>query len=258
MARFSEQASDWNLSAESLFWSPMCAVVLPRAKGPEWSPRCFAGQLRPEALWNPLLWLPPYLAAPAEDEDLHHWTARVALELSASGVYDQRSGTWLDVSSFVDGGLSPDRAGRWLAGGPDPGLDELDITSLVWDDIDPTWALDKIRVDYGWLTVTSWALWAESLSSELADLIREPAGDLAANLEMLVSISGEWLGGIPEEISPGEGCWWSGRAVDANASDVLEHMKTLRGRLEPWLDSALSEGRPSSWPAGKRQAAGLS
>ena len=241
MARLGEQMAAWGLGPESLFASPLCAVALPRPSGPSWPPRCFANQLRPEALWDPLLWLPPHLAVPAEGEDLFAWTARVALELSASGVYDQASGTWLDMASFVEGELSTERARRWLAGEPDPSLDALDLTPIVWDDADPLWALDKIEADYGWLSVISWSLWSESLADELADLLRGPSEGVSAHLGMLVDVAGKWLAEVPEEVSGGEGRWWAERARGASALEVLERAKALRARLEPWLQRALAD-----------------
>lgn len=241
MARLGEQITAWGLGPESLFASPLCAVALPLASRPSWPPRCFAGRLHPEALWSPLLWLPPHLAVPAEDESLFAWTARVALELTASGIYDQGTGTWLDMASFVEGELSAERAERWLSGGPDPSLDALDLTPLVWDEVDPLWALDKVEADYGWLSVVSWSLWSESLADELADLLRGSSEGVSAHLDMLVAVAGKWLAGVPDEVSVGEGRWWAERAKSASALEVLERAKALRGRLEPWLQQALAD-----------------
>ncbi len=134
LARVSAQMAEWGLGQDELFWSPLIGVALPRR--PVLStlapPHCYGPRLKPEALWNPLLWLPVEVATPADGEELEDWTARVGIELVAAGIYDQATGTWLDVSSLLEAGeLTADRARAWLEGGPDPELDHL---TLPWAD----------------------------------------------------------------------------------------------------------------------------
>jgi hypothetical protein len=244
MARLGEQMATWGLGPEDLFVSPLCAVALPLAPVSGWPPRCFASKLRPSSLRSPLLWLPPHLSRPAEGEGLFAWGARVALELSAAGIYDQTSGTWLDIGNFVEGDLSAERSERWLAGEADADLDAVDLTPLTWDEVDPLWALDKVEADYGWLSVVSWSLWSESLADEVADLLRGPAEGVTAHLGMLSAVAGKWLAEIPPEVAGEEAAWWAEHSTRANALELLEHAKATRSRLEPWLQQALAE-RPA-------------
>lgn len=246
LAYLGAQADEWGLRPDQLALSPMCALALPRADGLVPPPRCFADRLRPEALWCPLLWLPPYLASPAPDEDEDAWAARVALELSASGVYDQESGTWLDVGQLVEGGLTAERGERWLAGGADPVLDAFDLEELVYDHVDPTWARDKVRGDFPWLYVASCALWSEAVADEIGELLRGPAEGVSAHLGMLVATVGPWFALMPEDVFPGESRWWEQEAPSASALQVLERARGLRDKLEPLLQAALAEGPPSS------------
>jgi len=234
MYRLGEQAHQWGLAIEDLVLSPMCAVGLPRPQRLGGPPRCFGPSLAPEALWCPLLWLPSYLARPAQAEDDDAWAARVALELSASGLWDQVSGTWVDMASFVPGGISTERAAAWLAGASDPSLDAVDLGYLVFDRLDPTWALDQVKDDFGWLAVSSWALWAESVADEVFSSMSEPDYPAEA-LEMVVQVASTWFADVPEELMAGAGHWWASQARSASPVEILERARALRFALEPWL-----------------------
>lgn len=126
-----------------LLMSRMCTVPLlaPEAARPVRDR--FPAGTRADALWHPLLWLPPGVAArrtvdrgngPRPEYD-DGYAIRVAVTLIGSALFDPEDGTWTDVLSLagLDGSRS-DHAGRiraWLDGGDDPDLDRIDLTGLI-------------------------------------------------------------------------------------------------------------------------------
>lgn len=141
-------------------------------------------QLNPASLWHPLLWLPERLAGRyqliGEDgqtvqEDDDTWAVRVCLELSASGMYDVESGTWLDVLARygldVDDPATLDRIRLWQAGAADPVLDSIDLSTDI-DVEDRHWAVETAMALMDDLRPASWALLANDMLvtiDEIAD-----------------------------------------------------------------------------------------
>lgn len=146
--------------------------------------------INPACLWHPLMWLPPRLAGryqivdqdgdqTLEDDDT--WAVRVCLELSASGMYDVESGTWLDVLARhgldVDDPANLDRIRTWQAGASDPILDRIDLSSDI--DVDDThWALETAAALMDDLRPASWALLANDLLVTI-DEIADPDNPVA-------------------------------------------------------------------------------
>jgi hypothetical protein len=98
----------------------------------------------PNQLWHPLFWLPKkisekYLLQFSKDEEYPEldemWQLRVLFELNAAGLYNHKTGEWLDVlySAGIDtqtpDGL--DRLKRFLAGGKDDILDTFTVEPLL-------------------------------------------------------------------------------------------------------------------------------
>jgi hypothetical protein len=138
MQRADEFCDATGLGQDDVILSRFCVSPMPLypVSWPE-GHRRWAG-LRPEALWHPLFWLPAELAGRyldvddnAEDDD--SWVLRVAIEMDARGLYDASAGRWVDILELY--GLNvddPDDVGRisqWLAGGPDPILDNIELPS---------------------------------------------------------------------------------------------------------------------------------
>ncbi|XBH22946.1 hypothetical protein V5R04_06965 [Jonesiaceae bacterium BS-20] len=98
-------------------------------------PRVYFPDVKPEALWHPLFWLPSRLAdirsvnvtSPNDDE----WACRVAIQMVATGMYDPTSGTWYDVLAAygldVNDPADLARITAWQRGGADPILDTIDL-----------------------------------------------------------------------------------------------------------------------------------
>ena len=216
---------------ESLL-SPMSAVPLP-IYPEQWAPgfRRWEGT-RPSAMWHPLMWLPDRVAARysltdsagravVESDDL--WAVRVGYELTATGLYDEATGTWLDalspagIDTDTDAGLN--RVDAWLGGVPDPDLDGLDLTP-IFDEVaaahgSADWAIGLATAQLARLQVIAWASAADALLDHCDDLAIEAADD-AAELRrggsLMATLAGVSFAAIPRDghdPSPGsEGQWW--------------------------------------------------
>jgi hypothetical protein len=125
-------------------------------------------EVKAAMLWHPYFWLPKEVIerktfriaddgevsagvdGPGDvyEEDALTWGIRVGVELMASGIYDDDSGTWVDVMDLVgididsENGLT--RVQRWLNGAVDQDLDLLatgmEMNGHIRDQEDPEWA----------------------------------------------------------------------------------------------------------------------
>lgn len=150
-------------------------------EGPGGARRRWAG-VKPDAMWHPLMWLPPrvalrYMVATlnpdveggeelvVESDDA--WAVRVCMEVAAVGLYNSDTGEWLDVLSMVgidtDKQLDLDRVQRWLDGAPDTDLDGIDLTPLLDDAEDIDWAFSEANLWMESLQMMMWATHSESL-----------------------------------------------------------------------------------------------
>lgn len=93
------------LGIEDVVLSMVVSIPLLRFAPPRFGRRRWQG-LRADAMWHPLMWLPDVIAArrviigdEIEDwiEDDDTWAVRLVTELTMCGLYDQASGTWVDV-----------------------------------------------------------------------------------------------------------------------------------------------------------------
>jgi len=233
-----------------------------------------ASEVRPEAMWMPLLWLPPRLenrytfqiiegevsvrtkrtgirpgyAVYTETDDL--WAIRIALELGASGIYDETSGTWLDVMALLDIDVDDPgdvaRIAAWLDGGSDADLDLLDsgleIGSLIVNPDNPHWALESALTMFDSLLECTWALGADSLLGATDDLVIDAADTLPEGksryiMEMICLMGRTWLAGASIPGEPlNEDDWWAdvslrlerGGKVEVLLPDLVEHLSLVR------------------------------
>lgn len=232
--------------------------------------------VRPEAMWMPLLWLPPRLAnrytfqiidgnvsvrtprtgirpgypVYVETDDL--WVLRVALELGASGLYDESSGTWLDIMAMLDLNVDdPDDVARiaaWLDGEADTDLDLLDsgleIGSMVTNPENPHWALGSALAMYDSLLECTWALGADSLLGATDDLETDvetspgiPESKFRFVMEMICLVGSTWFSGASVPGEPlNEDAWWADislrleRGGDPRVilAELVEHLTVVR------------------------------
>lgn len=231
--------------------------------------RRWAG-VRPEAMWHPLLWLPPRLhsrvritsddgASVVESDEL--WSLRVALEMLASGLVDESQDTWVDVLALYDLDIDdPEVAARvsaWLEGGPDDVLDAIDLDGQLRVDQSPMWSLDAAYELLPQLLPVAWAVqsnayldMAQDCRSRLDELADDPSAGpeavaaMSASIADLSAMAGWLLDSVPDlpETDPvlvGEDGTWD----------------FLRDVALPRLTGPLSQVRRDYWPALERAAA---
>lgn len=220
-----------------------------------------------EAMWHPLMWLPPKLAgryiidADTEPDDV--WAVRVAYELSAAGIYDPDTGSWLDMLSTVDVNIDTpadvERVSRWLSGAKDADLDGLNLDALLAQTPaaadDPDWAVHQACDEIDQLKVIAWATAAETLLDHATDLSDSPdeQGKGAALIADLASVA---FAGIPKgnHATTSESAWWSSIAAlvtddpsteDAVISAVTGRLTELRDHYRPQLEALATAGVPA-------------
>ncbi len=216
-------------------------------------------------LWHPLMWLPEHLAnrvePPVEPNGRRHqesddeWATRVALEMTVSGLYDQTTGTWLDVLAIVgidiDRPRAQARVAAWLAGRPDSTLDGIDLTNLTSSQEDPHWsswaAVDLAPV----LRRYSWALGSDALIDTLDSLPAEidrygMDRDAAVAVATTVATVGStWIDGVPDS-DAAETLRQSARHLaDSTPSSARALIADPVARISP----TLLEIRERFWPA---------
>lgn len=192
MERFAVMSEFTGLGPEMLLSTPLVTTPLPRYPA-DWSEgsRRWSGT-RPEAMWHPLMWLPRRVAhrytlvsgatgdgvgsgADAERrlEGDDAWALRVCLELASAGLYDEETGTWLDMLSSVGIDVEDDadlaRVQEWLEGAADPVLDGIDLTPVLLRD-EPDWAVGEAAAWMPTLRVMVWGTHAEAIL-EYADAL---------------------------------------------------------------------------------------
>lgn len=181
MYRYTEWQAMTGLDGSLISAEPVCAVPLPIYAAEFEGPRRFS-QVPPELLWHPLFWLPARLAnrynlptgpdGAKEVESAAVWSTRVALELSASGLYDADEG-WLDILATVgidvDNEADVARIAEWQAGYPDEDLDSIDLDLHLKLGEDPNWALTSAVLMKDTLAQAQWAFLADSLFGLLLD-----------------------------------------------------------------------------------------
>lgn len=181
--RHAEFISYTGLSPHDVVTSTMASVPLPRYPADGFSGRRWDG-VDPRAMWLPLMWLPTRVALPylAEDpalgkavfESPDEWAARVALEVSASGLYDPDTGRWVDVLALhgidITDPDSVERVGSWLAGSDDPVLDSIDLSERFTRPGEEHWAAEVVEAMGAPLLQSRFALLASDMCEIFDDL----------------------------------------------------------------------------------------
>ena len=189
------------LSFDDLIVTPLNSMPLPAYAASYDGPRRWS-RVHPSVLWHPLFWLPDRMASryqltdeedgSTETESHRLWSVRIGLELTASGLYDQISGTWLDVLDIYgidsDDPDDQERIRRWLAGGPDDILDSVDLAPIIDDTEDPDWAIEIAQADMEGIAIIAWAMMSDAMLDFVADLeVRHESGDV--DLEEALDVS---------------------------------------------------------------------
>jgi len=252
------------LPAGAIMSNPITAtplVIYP----PQGHPAQVWPQVNPASLWHPLMWLPERLAGrydildPQDEsqssvEDNDTWAVRVALELSASGMYDAETGTWVDVLALygldIDDPATLERLALWQGGRPDPILDSIDVADQI-DLEDRHWGLESALVVVDDLRPASWAILADDLLSTINDLADPGNPDLDSNPGVVHQAAGTIISlGRSLLAEPGSGVdvsFWDAQDAALEAMDPADADSVLDGPIAA-VSVALYEMRDQHWP----------
>lgn len=252
--RFTEWQEATGLTPNRFTADPICSVPLPIYTQVAPGTRQFAS-VKTEAMWHPLFWLPPRLAGrynlpsgpdgALEVESTTMWSIRVALELTASGLYSIEDG-WIDVLATVgidvENEVDLARIEEWQAGGVDDLLDSIDLDLYLKLETNPNWALQSAMALVEPATRAQWAILADSLMEMVAESydpdLDTPLQDVRGTLAVVASLAGVQLQEVPtDDEEPAEEFWarLELEARDANYSTVQQFLAGPATEALGWL-----------------------
>lgn len=229
--------------------------------------------VNPLFLWHPLFWLPEQVAYrqrwnnPSGGdpivEGLDIWHARVALQLSYSGLYDPESG-WLDILSVYSLDIADPavvaRVAAWLAGGEDETLDGIDLTDVILDALPMDEAVSTAAAIAPDLKAIQWGIQADSLV-QLFDEVREDPSTTNSSLRA-TTVNAAYLAaasfsdlpwnGAPATEHEAQWSTWAEQAENgqfASPADFIEHnytpiytrVKAVREHFWPTVLNSVSD-----------------
>lgn len=260
--KYNEMLEATGLPSEAIISDPIVSVPMPRyekeytGEGNRWP------SVKAPMLFHPLFWLPKslsdrYLLTHPDDpnpvlETDQMWMVRVALTLSASGLYDAESGSWVDILATVgidiENKADQRRIREWQAGGPDDLLDSIDLTEYlaVKDETNEAWALNLSILMLEDLKRASWALIATDLLDNV-DLAVENRGkdreQMAIQIKTASNMSTALLASVPDEDGLPLLDFWVEQEDEINSgalkiSEVFDGpLKKIEEKLEYIVDS---------------------
>ncbi|MEH0110623.1 hypothetical protein V6N00_13005 [Tersicoccus sp. MR15.9] len=257
--RFVEWRAATGMDPSSFTFNPILTVPLPIYGPMPDGGRRFA-DVNPAALWHPLFWLPKRLAgrfmipSPDGGESIAESDAiraiRIALELSASGLYNAEG--WVDILAAsgidIDRPTDLDRVAAWQAGAPDEILDSIDLEPYLRLDTDPHWALVSAMGLEDDMQHAQWALLADSLIEELDEADDEEDLTSYRNAVGVIATMAEaQLAEIPTD-GDGAASFWSGLSLEAGEGIYASREAFADGPVHAgsqWLYKV----REEYWPA---------
>ena len=184
-----------------------------------------------------------------EIESDERWAARVAVEATVAGLYDETTGRWVDVLAahglHVDDPADLDRVRRWQQGDDDDQLDAVDLSDTFAARGDPLWSLALVEQMLPALRVTGWTVASAGLLEVVDDLVdatRAGPGGLAGAgpdvdqvarvAHLVASYAADAFATIPDYA--GTAAAWRDRldGWDGTPAD-------LHDRLLPWMADEL-------------------
>lgn len=250
--RYKSWRDETGLPLDRIRAGTLCTVPLPVYRPVPDGVRQFA-EVRPEAMWHPLFWLPPRLArrynlpdgnGGFEVEGDQLWSIRVGLEMSTSGIYTPDEG-WIDVMSLIGLDIEDDvdlaRIEEWLSGQPDELLDTVTLEELLHIEADPDWSLTSAIALQRHLVEGQWALLADSLLGMLWDASDTPGTtleELAAAVGITASLAGVQLGSVPVDDEEPPRAFWDRIRANATVREWNNRELFLEGpykEAEDWL-----------------------
>jgi hypothetical protein len=222
--------SDTGIEPDRLTVDPVVAIPLPiHARGARFD------NVKPEALWHPLFWLPESVALrvsireteysePRPETD-QEWSLRIVDHLDISGVYSAEDG-WLDVFALygidVDDPADLAAIEAWQAGLPDDRLDAIDLTEHVdFGDVE-----ECFQTAQELYPLVMAAQWGYTGASFLATIEEDPA-----ELRGYVGLAAEMLSAEPSEntdlLGQAEQALQDGAAVEEWAPKVTAALEGI-------------------------------
>ena len=261
--RFAAWSEATGIASEDLLVSGLVSVPLPVY------PAEFPAGLRrwegtkASAMWHPFTWLPERVAhrytiesddGPDRLESDDEWAVRVALETTASGLYNESSGTWMDVLASAGFDVDSDQdlaaVAAWLHGAPNPDLDRIDLTGYFLIEADAAWAVKVASGRIDDLRAIAWAHQADDLAEWCSHLIdpddpRRHSTDIMTAVSTLATLGQATFSDITDEILPGvtERAFWEQMATlvrdRSEARETLDkiqdHLLAIRDVYHPRL-----------------------
>ncbi|ACL42387.1 hypothetical protein Achl_4436 (plasmid) [Pseudarthrobacter chlorophenolicus A6] len=252
--RFTEWQETTGLTPNRFTADPICSVPLPIYTQVAPGTRQFSS-VRPELMWHPLFWLPPRLAGrynlpsgpggALEVESTTMWSIRVALELTASGLYSIEDG-WIDILATVGIDVENDvdlaRIEEWQAGGVDDLLDSIDLDLYLKLETNPNWALQSAMALVEPATHAQWAILADSLMEMVSDSydpeLDTPLHEVRETIAVAASLAGVQLEEVPTDDEEPAGEFWARielEARDGNYSTVQQFLAGPATEALGWL-----------------------
>lgn len=257
VGRYTQMVEEMGLPPEKILSTAVSSVPLPVRQGDQLDHRW--PEVSPEAMWHPLLWLPHQLAgrynATVDGENFREtdtlWAIRVALELTASGLYDIETGGWADVLASVgidiDEESDLERVAAWQAGDADAGLDSIDLTEVFTPEpgVSQTWAMeDAIRLE----TLVVESSWVR-MADDLVDLVHaaddSPTEDEDAR-RMVAMIAPDVFADVPFDVDDLCDPDASTAAVLAKLSEVANLYRPTLAELEQLVETSEQAGSTTS------------
>lgn len=236
--KFGEMRHETGLPADAIISDPIAAVPMPRYE-PE-----FTGEgnrwpgVNPHMMWHPLFWLPAslsdryLLSNPADPNPVietdQMWMVRVALTMSASGLYDAESGSWVDILSTIGIDINEKadrmRVKEWQAGGDDDLLDSIDLSDyLDSGEENEGWALNLTILMLDDLKQASWALIAEDLLENVDEASAQRGTDkvkMGLQIKTSSSMSTALLSGVPDADGKPLHDFWLAQEEEINSNQL--------------------------------------
>lgn len=257
-SRFAVWQEATGMRPEDFSSNALCAVPIPYYRPTAPGQRRFAN-VNPTALWHPLFWLPERLAGEyrlatgpngeMEPESPAVHSARIAMELTNSGLYDPETGGWVDILDSV--GISVDnpadvqRIAAWQAGRPDPILDSIDLDPyLRLPNERVTWALESVLTLIETLTKAQWAILADSLIDLINDAAQPDNGSLVSMdrlrdaTAMAAFLASLHLSAVPTDANEESSVFWTRMETAARTGHFPDVNSFLSGPVQDasgWL-----------------------
>lgn len=247
MGRYTEFLALTGLDPSAVVTSTTASIPLPLYPD-RWPAGRRRWNIEPSAMWHPLMWLPARIHQRArlniggtlqvENDEL--WAARVLVEMTSSGLYDEDQG-WVDILALygldIDDPAVVARVRDWCAGQPDPTLDSIDLDTWLADDPDdPDWAFRTAWHVVRDLRPVAWVIQADYLLATIDYYLASPQefteDRLGRASDSMLALGWFAFSTLPSRLDPD---WWrrSRRTRPQGRDEILGVLfPEAKGRLE--------------------------